>query len=66
MNKSRLFRVSISFDVFPDNDVLYQEMELDDDELESYLKNCFHDDIVQAVKMNDLYELIDVEVFDNE
>ena len=38
---------------------------LDDEELEVYLKECFHDDIVEAVKMNDLWELIDVEIFDD-
>ena len=59
---SRVFRVSISFDYYPDEDELIQESSMSDDELIEYYKSCYIDDIYSFVKYNELYDAVEVEI----
>lgn len=59
---SKVIRVSISFDYYPDEDELIQEGSMSDDELIEYYKSSYVDDIYSFVKYNELYEAVDVEI----
>ena len=59
---SKVIRVSISFDYYPDEDELIQEGSMSDDELIEYYKSSYVDDIYSFVKYNELYDAINVEV----
>lgn len=59
---SKVIRVSISFDYYPDEDELIQEGNMSDDELIEYYKSSYVDDIYSFVKYNELYEAVDVEI----
>ena len=59
---SRVIRVSISFDYYPDEDELIQEGNMSEEELEEYYKSCYVDDIYSMVKYNEVYEAIEVEI----
>ena len=62
MKMSKVIRVSISFDYYPDEDELIQEGSMSDDELIEYYKSSYVDDIYSFVKYNELYDAINVEV----
>lgn len=59
---NRVFRVSISFDYYPDEDELILESNRSEEELIEYYKSCYIDDIYSFVKYNELYEAVDVEI----
>lgn len=59
---SKVIRVSISFDYYPDEDELIQEGSMSDDELTEYYKSCYIDDIYSFVKYNELADAIDVQI----
>lgn len=59
---SKVIRVSISFDYYPDEDELIQEGNMSQDELIEYYKSCYIDDINSFVKYNELYDAVEVEI----
>lgn len=59
---SKVIRVSISFDYYPDEDELIQEGNMSDDELIEYYKSAYIDDIYSFVKYNELADAIDVQI----
>lgn len=59
---SKVIRVSISFDYYPDEDELIQEANLSEDELIEYYKSAYIDDIYSFVKYNELSDAIEVEI----
>jgi len=59
---SKVIRVSISFDYYPDEDELIQEGNMSDDELIEYYKSAYIDDIYSFVKYNELYDAVEVEI----
>ena len=58
---SKVIRVSISFDYYPDEDELIQENNMSEEELIEYYKSSYMDDIYSMVKYNELYDGIQVE-----
>jgi hypothetical protein len=56
----RIIRTSIAFDMYPDQDTLFSEMDLTDEQLLEYAKDCFYDDIMTLMENNELWECIDV------
>lgn len=62
MKMSKVIRVSISFDYYPDEDELIQEGNMSEDELIEYYKSCYIDDIYSFVKYNELYDAVEVEI----
>ena len=58
---SKVVRVSIAFDYYPDEDELIQEGSMSDEELIEYYKSAYMDDIYSMVKYNELYDGIQVE-----
>ena len=59
---SKVIRVSISFDYYPDEDELIQEGNMSEDELIEYYKSSYVDDIYSFVKYNELYDAVEVEI----
>lgn len=59
---SKVIRVSISFDYYPDEDELIQEGNISEDELIEYYKSSYVDDIYSFVKYNELYDAVEVEI----
>ena len=59
---SKVIRVSISFDYYPDEDELIQEANLSEDELIEYYKSAYIDDIYSFVKYNELSDAVEVEI----
>jgi hypothetical protein len=59
---SRVVRVSISFDYYPDEDELMLENNFTEEELIEYYKSAYVDDIYSFVKYNELYDAVDVEI----
>jgi hypothetical protein len=59
---SRVVRVSISFDYYPDEDELMLENNFTEEELIEYYKSAYVDDIYSFVKYNELYEAVNVEI----
>lgn len=59
---SRVIRVSISFDYYPDEDELMLENNFTEEELIEYYKSAYVDDIYSFVKYNELYEAVNVEI----
>lgn len=57
---SKVIRASISFDYYPDEDYLMQDMS--EDEMLEYAKSSYIDDIYSFVKYNELAEAVSVEV----
>ncbi len=57
---SKVIRASISFDYYPDEDDLMQDMS--EDEMLEYAKSSYIDDIYSFVKYNELAEAVSVEV----
>ena len=62
MKMSKVIRVSISFDYYPDEDELIQEGNMSEDELIEYYKSSYVDDIYSFVKYNELYDAVEVEI----
>lgn len=61
---SKVVRVSISFDYYPDEDELIQEGNMSEEELIEYYKSSYIDDIYSMVKYNELYDGVQVEIVD--
>lgn len=59
---SKVIRVSISFDYYPDEDDIMIENDFTEEELVEYYKSAYVDDIYSFVKYNELYEAVDVEI----
>ena len=59
---SKVIRVSITFDYYPDEDELIQEGNMSEDELIEYYKSSYVDDIYSFIKYNELYDAIVIEV----
>jgi hypothetical protein len=59
---SRVVRVSISFDYYPDEDELMLENNFTEEELIEYYKSAYVDDIYSFVKYNELYDAVNVEI----
>ncbi len=59
---SKVVRVSISFDYYPDEDELILENNFTEEELIDYYKSAYVDDIYSFVKYNELYDAVNVEV----
>jgi hypothetical protein len=59
---SRVVRVSISFDYYPDEDELMIENNFTEEELIDYYKSAYVDDIYSFVKYNELYDAVNVEI----
>lgn len=59
---SKVIRVSIAFDYYPDDDELIQESSMSEEELIEYCKSSYIDDIYSMVKYNELYDGIRAEV----
>ena len=59
---SKIIRTSITFDFYPDEDIVVSEENMSDEELMQYFKNCTYEDITSYVKYNELMEIIDVEI----
>lgn len=59
---SKVVRVSISFDYYPDEDELILENNFTEEELIDYYKSAYVDDIYSFVKYNELYDAVDVEI----
>jgi hypothetical protein len=59
---SKVVRVSISFDYYPDEDELMLENNFTEEELIEYYKSAYVDDIYSFVKYNELYDAVNVEV----
>jgi hypothetical protein len=59
---SRVVRVSISFDYYPDEDELMIENNFTEEELIDYYKSAYVDDIYSFVKYNELYDAVSVEI----
>jgi hypothetical protein len=59
---SRVVRVSISFDYYPDEDELMLENNFTEEELIEYYKSAYVDDIYSFVKYNELHEAVNVEI----
>ena len=59
---SKVIRVGIWFDYYPDEDELIQEGNMSQEELEEYYKSSYVDDIYSMVKYNELYDSVDVEI----
>lgn len=59
---SKVVRVSISFDYYPDEDELILENNWTEEELIDYYKTSYVDDIYSYVKYNELYDAVDVEI----
>lgn len=59
---SRVIRVSISFDYYPDEDELIQESNMTEEDLIDYYRSAYIDDIYSFVKYNELNEAVNVEV----
>lgn len=59
---SKVVRVNITFDYYPDEDELVQEGNMSEDELIEYYKSSYIDDIYSFVKYNKLYDAVEVEI----
>lgn len=59
---SKVVRVSITFDYYPDEDELIQEGNMSDEELIEYYKSSYIDDIYSFIKYNELYDAVEVEI----
>jgi hypothetical protein len=59
---SRVVKVSISFEYYPDEDELMLENNFTEEELIEYYKSAYVDDIYSFVKYNELYEAVNVEI----
>jgi hypothetical protein len=59
---SKVIRVGIWFDYYPDEDELIQESNMSQEELEEYYKSSYIDDIYSMVKYNELYEAVEVQI----
>ena len=59
---SKVIRVSISFDYYPEEDELMLDRELSEEEMIEYYKSCYIDDVYSFVKYNELYDAVEVEV----
>jgi hypothetical protein len=55
---SKVIRASISFDYYPEEDELMQDMS--EDEMLEYAKSSYIDDIYSFVKYNELAEAVSV------
>ena len=59
---SKVIRVGIWFDYYPDEDELIQQNNMSQEELEEYYKSSYIDDIYSMVKYNELYEAVEVQI----
>lgn len=59
---SKVIRVGIWFDYYPDEDELIQQSDMSQEELEEYYKSSYVDDIYSMVKYNELYEAVEVQI----
>ena len=59
---SRVVKVSISFEYYPDEDELMLENNFTEEELIEYYKSAYVDDIYSFVKYNELHEAVNVEI----
>ena len=59
---SRVVRVSISFDYYPDEDELMLENNFTEEGMIEYYKSAYVDDIYSFVKYNELYDAVNVEI----
>ena len=59
---SKVIRVGIWFDYYPDEDELIQQNNMSQEELEEYYKSSYVDDIYSMVKYNELYEAVEVQI----
>ena len=62
---SKVIRVSISFDYYPEEDELMLDRELSEEEMIEYYKSCYIDDVYSFVKYNELYDAVEVEVIND-